>query len=600
MTGNEPELKGELTHLIFGAIKASPEMLDYCLDIATPKIRWMILQQANAVRPLRGFRLTQDMVDKPQVHKFLYGTFHREAWLQHSYANALLCLPPIQASIRFLTLLGDEWMRRNWRRFFGFLIDPRIIAMTMLLGFKEGEMFRLGLRLARCHAFWTQKPNLKNDRYGILVDAMVNPFVEDDSMEMLDKTNKKLLNAILVEDPAQKYGEMVDRLKAAEATSKGDREQRNASEKTAENLARELDKAKAEAAAEIDSLKARLAEREERIKRLEDENGWLKAHGGDLDRKWVEEIHDSHGDVVKTLRSAETILREQEERNLRYGTLKTLRHDAEQLKEMEERLHEAMRLSLSLHPQMNDIYKQVKATRRKIGERLAGTPEGDGLVEESPVVLQIRTDIRSVSPESNFHSTLNNIRAFLRDKCMETLLTHQEISSLCDECNRREEVLQKATDTYEVAKRHVPEIWNPGERGSELAEATIVLDAYNVMLRSPEWQNAINEGKRSFQELRGEFIRQCRPLGGLFKEVWLVFDGNDEENDQESRDGNVIVAYARRRQDEHNADLFIQDLFGGKLANVSAWLVTDDYGLRYSVEDKAGAFIPGHVLLGMI
>lgn len=77
MTGNDPELKGELTHLIFGAIKASPEMLDYCLDIATPKIRWMILQQANAVRPLRGFRLTQDMVDKPQVHKFLYGTFHR-------------------------------------------------------------------------------------------------------------------------------------------------------------------------------------------------------------------------------------------------------------------------------------------------------------------------------------------------------------------------------------------------------------------------------------------------------------------------------------------------------------------------------------------
>lgn len=363
-------------------------------------------------------------------------------------------------------------------------------------------MFRLGLRLARCHAFWTQNPNLKNDRYGILVDAMVNPFAEDDSMEMLDKTNKKLLNAILVEDPAQKYGEMVDRLKAAEATSKGDREQRNASEKTAENLARELDKAKADAAAEIDSLKARLAEREERIKRLEDENGWLKTHGGDLDRKWVEEIHDSHGDVAKTLRSAETILREQEERNLRYGTLKTLRHDAEQLKEMEERLHEAMRLSLSLHPQMNDIYRQVKAARRKIGERLAGTPEGDGLIKESPVVLQIRTDIRSVSPASNFHSALNNIHAFLRDKCMETLLTHQEISSLCDECNRREEVLQKAIDTYEVAKRQVPEIWNPGERGSELAETTIALDAYNVMLRSPEWQNAINEGKRSFQELR--------------------------------------------------------------------------------------------------
>lgn len=127
---------------------------------------------------------------------------------------------------------------------------------------------------------------------------------------------------------------MVDRLKAVETTSKGDREQRNASEKTAENLARELDKAKAEAASEIDSLKARLAEREERIKRLEDENGWLKAHGGDMDRKWVEEIHDSHGDVSQTLRSAETILREQEDRNLRYGTLKTLRRDAEQLMEM--------------------------------------------------------------------------------------------------------------------------------------------------------------------------------------------------------------------------------------------------------------------------
>ena len=271
------------------------------------------------MRPLRGFRLTQDMVDKPQVHKFLYGTFHREAWLQHSYANALLCLPPIQASIRFLTLLGDEWMRRNWRRFFGFLIDPRIIAMTMLLGFKEGEMFRLGLRLARCHAFWTQKPNLKNDRYGILVDAMVNPFAEDDSMDC-----------------------------------------------------------------------------------------------------------------------------------------------------------------------------------------------------ELPVFLSLKN-------------------------------------------------------------------WK-----------------FTVMLRSTEWQTKINEGKSPFQELRGDFIRQCRPLGNLFKEVWLVFDGNDEENDQESREGNVIVAYARRQQDEHNADLFIRDLFNGKLAGKNAWLATDDYGLRHEIEDAVGAFVPGHVVLGLV
>ena len=78
-----------------------------------------------------------------------------------------------------------------------------------------------------------------------------------------------------------------------------------------------------------------------------------------------------------------------------------------------------------------------------------------------------------------------------------------------------------------------------------------------------------------------------------------MFDGNDEENDQESRDGNVIVAYARRQQDEHNADLYIRDLFNGRLADESAWLVTDDYGLRYSVEDKVGAFIPGHVLRGV-
>ena len=76
-----------------------------------------------------------------------------------------------------------------------------------------------------------------------------------------------------------------------------------------------------------------------------------------------------------------------------------------------------------------------------------------------------------------------------------------------------------------------------------------------------------------------------------------MFDGNDEENDKECREGNVCVAYARRQQDEHNADLFIRDLFNGKLADKNAWLVTDDYGLRYSIEDKVGAFIPGYALL---
>lgn len=363
------KVKGDLTDLVFGAIKASNEMLDFCLDITSPKIRWMMLQQANAVRPLRGFRLTQEIVDKPQVRKFLHDTFHKEAWLQHSYANAFLCLIPTQQSIRFLNLLGDDWTVHNWRRFFGFLVDPRIIALTMLLGFKEGTMFRLGLRLARCHKFWTIPHNLNNADYGILMDAMIQPFAGNDRKTLLEKSNKKLLNAVLFEEPAQKIGDMADHLKEAERNSRDDRERRNASEKDADVLSRELEKSKADAAAESASLCARLSEREERIAQLEEENGWLKTHGGDVDRKWVEEVHDSHTDVVEILQNAERILREQAERNLRYGTLLTLRKDAERLQDMEGRLREAMRTSLSLHPQMNEMYRQVKAAVRRIGER---------------------------------------------------------------------------------------------------------------------------------------------------------------------------------------------------------------------------------------
>lgn len=106
-----------------------------------------------------------------------------------------------------------------------------------------------------------------------------------------------------------------------------------------------------------------------------------------------------------------------------------------------------------------------------------GTPEGEGLVEESPVVLQIRTAIRSVSPDGSFRNKLDGILAFLHDKCMETLLTSTEISSLCDECTKRAEFLQKATDTYEEAKRHVPELWNLGDRRDEMTQAILVMDA---------------------------------------------------------------------------------------------------------------------------
>ena len=40
-----------------------------------------------------------------------------------------------------------------------------------------------------------------------------------------------------------------------------------------------------------------------------------------------------------------------------------------------------------------------------------------------------------------------------------------------------------------------------------MAQTVLVMDAYNVMLRSTEWQAKINEGKSPFQELRGDFIR---------------------------------------------------------------------------------------------
>ncbi len=589
--------------VVFNDIKASPEMLDFCLGITSPKVAMQLLQQATTMRPLRGFRLTPDALGKPPVKEFLYETFHQEGKLQYLFANAFLFLLPVRDAFEFLALLGDEWIEHNWRRLFQFLVDPRALALTMLLSVKGSRMNRLGCRLARCHEFWKQKPDITKEKYGILMDLMITPFAQVSSSSIRARASKNLLNAVLLDDPARKYGDMANRLSEAEQSSQADREQRNEADKNAEMLARELAQSKGKAGNEIRTLKTKVEDLETKLAKLEEENGWLRTHGGNVPREWAESACDAHADNNALLDKAERILREQEERNLQYGTLKTLREDADRLHSMETRLREAMRISLSIHPGMNDIHRMVKQACDKADARLVEKTKDEELPSASVSLafLQLRTSIRSVLPTADFRAELGRMRSFLDDGCMPQLLTKSEIAILRKDCDNRLELLCKATDTYDKGIHSIPEIWNLLDRKGELGGTTLVMDGYNVLLRSAEWQEAINGGRLTFADARNAFIRQCRnELGRLFKEVWLVFDGNDEEQDLESRERNVVVVYARRQQEEHNADLYIRDLFHGQLATEKAWLATEDYGLRHEVEDTAGAFLPVHALMGLL
>ncbi|MBR5025273.1 MAG: hypothetical protein IKX48_09410, partial [Victivallales bacterium] len=57
-------------------------------------------------------------------------------------------------------------------------------------------------------------------------------------------------------------------------------------------------------------------------------------------------------------------------------------------------------------------------------------------------------------------------------------------------------------------------------------------------------------------------------------------------------DGNMTVIYARRVQEEHNADLAIIDKIAAlHESSEKVWLVTDDMELKHTVVDTCDAYV---------
>ena len=126
-----------------------------------------------------------------------------------------------------------------------------------------------------------------------------------------------------------------------------------------------------------------------------------------------------------------------------------------------------------------------------------------------------------------------------------------------------------------------------------LPSVNIVIDACNVILKNgSHWERIINStAQNGFTTASRQFIERCRKKSHFFNSITIIFDSVNQLSTIET-DGNMTVVYARRIQEEHNADLAIID----KIADLhesseKVWLVTDDTDLKNAVVDTCDAYV---------
>ncbi len=584
----------------FDSVHASPEMMDFCISIVRGKRRCLFLKIVNEVRPMRGFRLVPDNMDTPLIVRMMRDAVFGDELVQKLLERQLAEGQGLLDFYNVAVLLGCDWVVANWRRLFRCLYDPRIAALSMLCCFRndrEGEarVQRLGGLLASCHGFWKDGPYEDRASYGVMTDAMRSPFEARPAQRPMEKP---------AADEAPQSDRDAEKIKGAlQASQAREKELRARNRNLTSELEEAGEKLEAEKAAHkaaMEELRARLDKARDQLADEMEMNSVLSAQSiTKASAKWLEEAYDAHGDCAKLAENAERMLREQDERNLKYGTLATLREDVKRLMALRQRLQESIRCSLNVNPGMDSMLRQIDQACMDMMKRLENEPEGAGLgiPADNAVVLRLMTAIRSLPMDSDVPAELEKIRGFIRHECFSRILSSNESSLLLRECERMYRLWRNATDTGAGdASRELPEIWDMRRYADRFGGAFIVIDGYNAMLRSQK-HGSTGDG-RTFGEQRNAFIAKCAEvLKPLFKGVWLVFDGIDDCRNDVTRDGGMAVIYARHGQDEHNADLYIAGLLKSFNHEGDVWLVTDDYGLRRSVEDHVTGYIPAHSLL---
>ena len=591
-------------------INFSKEMLEYCISTLTPEARFSILSKCLKCKSLPGgFRLTLENCSKPVMINRFNQDFRKDKELQQGYISAVLDASFMTAYVILFNRLGLENVLAYWRKLMRITADPRTMALAIIVNYLvNGECPRLAQLLMRCTSFWSREPPDDWQAANTFFLAAKTPFDDDVGACCLLLFDGNVCQRLKERENAEQKAASA-RLEEAHNTISELKTQVSQLEREKAKLQHELEASEENARKIALQCEDKLEAQRKSISSQLERNTWRTTEsltGMDVD--WMRTANAAHNSTASLIEQARELLAEQRKRNIEYGTYDTLAADAAQLQELRKQMAEAIDRSISIHPGMEEMLKNVEEECKAIQDRIDAH---DRKMRNMPGVastflLRLMTTIKSIPLDENTPKEVQNIKDYLEHPRTMELLQQHELALLRTECDRRIDLWRKVTDTKRPEGRQeqaVAQIFNMERLSARFNDITLVIDAYNAMLRSERLKGMVDAD--SLAKAKGIFLKHCRKsLRGKFKKVLIVFDGSDELHDmyETPTEDNYKVVYAKKQQEAHNADLFILNYLANERGDETCWLVTDDYGLRNEAGDNVDANVETlalHRLLGI-
>ena len=311
------------------------------------------------------------------------------------------------------------------------------------------------------------------------------------------------------------------------------------------------------------------------------------------DRLWLEALEGPAEELSARVQRA---IRAQRALDARYGTRSSARAVVRLL---EERLREVEEvLSDALHPSRHLVSIRERLLH-EIGE-WEEVLEGRRVVHD-PLAAAVLMQAQALASGEGGSSRVKGLLSSL-DTPLGRLIPEEErtllkerLSSLLEEGAWMEQDMPAAGQLPGVPEFHRPReipslsafvARNPGL----CARSVLVVDGYNAMKSSRAWQE---EERKGFARARGRFCDLWEKKARDWREVELVFDGQEEMTSVEER-GNLQVVFTDARQASQKADIYIQErLEELKKAEPGTrlFLVTADRKLRQAVSEVCDFFV---------
>ena len=592
-------------------INFSKELIEYCISTITPEIRFKILTEGTTCISLSGgFRITLENCSKQVVINRFNQDFRKDKGLQQCYIAEVFDFPFMCAYVILFSRIGMANVLGCWRKLMRIAADPRAMALAIIVIYVvKGEFSRLAQLLMKCTSFWsTEQPKDSWNSANTFFLAAAGPFDENIGacclMHGEGNAFEKIKNQSLAEQKATS-----SRLEEAKNTISELKAQISQLEREKAKMQRELEVSEENARKISQKCEKQLEAQRRKISEQLEKNTWRTAASlTGIDVEWVRKANAAHNSTAELIEQAKEILEEQRKRNIEYGTYDTLAADVAELQELRRQMAEAIGLSLSIHPGMEEMLKNVESECKAIQDRIDahGRKNGNMTGVPSTFLLRLMTTIKSIALDENTPSEVQRIKDYLEHPQTMELLQQHELALLKAECDRRIQLWRRVTDTKRPDERQeqaVALIFNMERLSAKYHDITLIIDAYNAMLRSDMLKGMVEAD--SLAKAKGMFLKHCRKcLRGKFKKVLIVFDGSDDLHDMfdPASEEDYKIVYAKRQQDAHNADLFILNYLANERGNEACWLVTDDYGLRNEAGDAVEANVETlalHRLLGI-